>query len=178
MESLPLPRRVVVEKAGKPVRKSKFTEHPFRLPDGRLIVARRWHRSRRRLDYEGWQISHEDSEPTWAEFGYRFEWSVRRCPECGGWFATGFGHARCSPRCDRVAARAQLKAHRARRRAERQPTMRLCLHCQHPFAPANPKGRYCSTHCRVKAHRFRKWNQSIQDQIVALKPSWAHRGPS
>lgn len=85
------------------------------------------------------------------------------CRVCGiGFFDVG-NRARyhrwhfCSETCHNIAAASNkgnidYNAERAEKRLEARSN-RLCAHCAEPFTPARATGRFCSTRCRIAAHR-------------------------
>jgi hypothetical protein len=82
------------------------------------------------------------------------DWRKKRCPHCGkpflgrggGWSSPFY----CSERCAREARNERRRAARLRRR---QPHVSTCAHCGDKFVHQRATGRYCSTRCRVAAHR-------------------------
>ena len=71
----------------------------------------------------------------------------------GGWF----GRGRCEvPRQIMLCVRCYDKRDAERRRAKRRrppPNQRACAQCGETFSPARSDARFCSTRCRVAAHR-------------------------
>lgn len=82
--------------------------------------------------------------------------SHQECRHCGREFLRVHwsGHAFCSDRCaSRARSTAQSRAKssaRARKRAEQK-----CLRCGAPLKAQRSTMRFCSTRCRVAAHRAR-----------------------
>lgn len=82
-------------------------------------------------------------------------WSVENvsyCAVCGE--AMVHAHALqkvCSERCKRARRASQVRQTRPSRAKEQQPT--TCATCGDEFTPKRKTARFCSTKCRVAAHR-------------------------
>jgi hypothetical protein len=88
---------------------------------------------------------------------YSMKPCARYCEECAAWRRG-------------LANRMQQQRRRRREKRQRQIAAGLlkgtsffsilvsipCAHCGDPFKPQRTTGRYCSTRCRVAAHRARK----------------------
>ncbi len=56
--------------------------------------------------------------------------------------------------------------------------MKTCQHCQSEFTPKNPKGRFCTTRCRIAANRGskpklkveKKWKLKVDRKVKLVEP--------
>ncbi len=84
--------------------------------------------------------------------------SYRRCRHCRDVFPVQGGpEVYCSGQCTQQA-RAAVQAEKNSKRREARSLARagrLCAQCADAFEPARSDARYCSTRCRVAAHRAR-----------------------
>jgi hypothetical protein len=81
---------------------------------------------------------------------YSFHWGKRCCAVCNQWFWARSGIQTCSNQCNKV------RRDKTRIRGDRKPadhTPKPCQHCGERFVPTRSDARYCSTRCRVAAHR-------------------------
>jgi hypothetical protein len=81
---------------------------------------------------------------------------IQCCPVCQSWF---IGHRRtgfCSGDCRQQHRRQQNTATVQRLRQRRRDSIwQDCAHCSAEFTPKRSTARFCSTACRVAAHRAR-----------------------
>jgi hypothetical protein len=86
------------------------------------------------------------------------------CTHCGaewptpGWPVSASGHpcTTCSGTCRRAFAAAKMRDWRARHPSEPTVHPNICDQCQKEFTSRRSDARYCSTRCRVAAHRTAK----------------------
>jgi hypothetical protein len=81
---------------------------------------------------------------------------IRCCPVCQTWF---IGHRRtgfCCDECRKQRRRQQNTATVQRiRKRRRDRIWQVCTHCGATFTPKRSTAQFCSTACRVAAHRAR-----------------------
>jgi uncharacterized C2H2 Zn-finger protein len=82
---------------------------------------------------------------------------AKTCPRCSKRFL-GRGSEWCAPfycsiQC-RTDARNQRRAEKRAYARQRSAVLRKCAQCGRLFKPQRETARFCSTACRVAAHRF------------------------
>jgi hypothetical protein len=80
---------------------------------------------------------------------------VLTCAECGAEYAIPAGRDQRVQRCRRCDRKHLSQKQRQRRQSSRQRSQ-SCARCGEAFTPQRATARYCSTRCRVAAHRAKQ----------------------